>query len=102
MRGKEMQRPMMGAQRRMEGRIGQLLGSAPGSGVDEESPHADFIHRERRREFRLLLRALANECELTADEWRKSRRALVSLVRQRLGLMPETPLLPDGRLEVVT
>ena len=75
MRGKEMQRPMMGASRRIEGRIGQLLGPAPGSGVDEETPHAEFIHFERRREFRLLSRALANECGLTADEWRKSRRA---------------------------
>ena len=30
----------------------------------------------------------------TPDEWRKCRRALVSLIRQRLGLMMETPDLP--------
>ncbi len=32
--------------------------------------------------------ALADECKLTVDEWRKSRRALVSLIRNRLGLVP--------------
>ena len=50
---------------------------------EEMSRHAESFNDEQRNYFRILARALANECELTADEWRKSRRALVSLVRQR-------------------
>ncbi len=96
MRGKEMQRPMLGAQRRIEGRCGQLLGPAKMGRPEEKSRYAETFNDEQRNYFRLLARALANECELTADEWRKSRRALISLVRRRLGLMPETPALPDG------
>ena len=48
MRGKDMQR-------RIEGRIGQLLGSEPGRGGKEMNPHADSFHQERRKEFCLLL-----------------------------------------------
>ncbi len=93
LRGKEMQRPMRGAQRRIEGRIGQLLGPAKMGRPEENSRYAETFSDEQRNYFRLLARALANECTLTADEctltadeWRKSRRALASLVRQRLGL----------------
>ena len=39
MRGKEMQRPMMGASRRIEGRIGQLLGPAKMGRPEEKSDH---------------------------------------------------------------
>ncbi len=41
MRGKEMQRPMMGASRRIEGRIGQLLGKPERLGRGKKSPHHD-------------------------------------------------------------
>lgn len=34
-------------------------------------------HDADRAAFRILARALAGECELTPDDWRKSRRALV-------------------------
>ena len=86
LRGKEMQRPMMGASRRIEGRIGQLLGKPEKGGRGKTHTHADEFERwGDRTDFRLLARALANECELTADEWRKSRRSLVSLIRNRLG-----------------
>ncbi len=81
LRGKEMQSPMMGAQRRIEARIGQLLGPEPGRGGKEISPHAGSFHRERRKEFRLLAKAFNGECNLAEEEWRTSRRSLVSLVR---------------------
>ncbi len=70
-------------------RIGQLLGKAPGSGNSEETPHAEFIHFERRKEFRILANGF-DGCDLTDDEWRKSRRALVSLVRKKLRMSAQT------------
>ena len=65
LRGKDMQSPMLGAQRRIEGRIGQLLGPAPGEGRKEMGQHADRFHKQFRKEFRLLAPALAGKCELT-------------------------------------
>lgn len=101
LRGRELQRPMLGAARRIEGRIGQLLGERTSGGRGQKGPHADSIERQRREEFRLLGRALSGDCPLTEEEWRKSRRALVAVVRQKLGLMPETPELPDGQFACV-
>ena len=94
LRSPELQRPMLGAQRRIEGRIGQLLGE-PRHGVPT---HAyELIERDGDRlDFRLLARALSGDCQLTDDEWRKSRRALVALVRYKLGLQPVTPPMPEG------
>lgn len=97
LRGPEMQRPMLGAQRRVEARIGQLLGPA---NLGELSHGISDVPKRPndRLDCRVLARALAGECtpSLTDDEWRKSRRALVALVRYRLGLMPETPPFPEG------
>lgn len=97
LRSPELQRPMAGAQRRVEGRIGQLLGKPltrgqlNSSGIPEE-----FDRQHLGADFRLLGRALSGDCALTDDEWRKSRRALVALVRFKLGLQPVTPPLPEG------
>jgi N6-adenosine-specific RNA methylase IME4 len=100
LRSRDMQAPMLGAARRTEGRIGQLLGEP--SHVPGSATHAEDLARGGdRRDFRLLGRALSGHCELTEEEWRKTRRALVSLVRQRLGLMPETPDLPDGQFACI-
>ena len=107
LRSPELQRPMLGAQRRIEARIGQLLGPAEiginqyGSNHDESHRKSLIPHDEDRAAFRLLARGLDGECELTAEEWRKSRRALVSLIRQRLGLVPEAPALPAGKFSCV-
>jgi N6-adenosine-specific RNA methylase IME4 len=97
LRGKELQRPMLGAQRRVEGRIGQLLGEPK-----EGRPTAEYLGHDLsilapddRVDFRILARGF-DGCPLTEEEWRKSRRALVSLIRQRMGLVPDTPPLPDG------
>ena len=99
LRDKELQRPMLGAQRRIEARIGQLLGEAKRGGKADEqldSVMAESIRsKDDRTDFRVLSHAF-DGCKLTDDEWRKSRRALVSLVRNRLGMIPETPDLPDG------
>ena len=99
LRSPELQRPILGAQRRIEGRIGQLLGEPrPGLRTDlEPLSHAiEVIDRGNDRlDFRLLGRALSGDCTLTEDEWRKSRRALVATVRYKLGLLPDTPPFPD-------
>jgi hypothetical protein len=80
---------VLSAQRRIDARIGQLLGPvemgrSEKSHHDETNPISLIANSEDRAAFRLLTRALEGECELT-DEWRKSRRALVSLIRYRLG-----------------
>ena len=106
LRDKELQRPMLGAQRHIEARIGQLLGKPEKGGRGKKThTHAyEFIGRDGdRSDFRLLAKALDGEMEepLTDDEWRKSRRAFVSLVRNRLGLLPETPPLPKGKFRCI-
>lgn len=101
LRSKGLQAPMLGAQRRVEARIGQLLGPAPGRGRAEVNSHADSFSSEDRGNFRLVARALDGECPLDEDEWRKSRRALVALVRERLGLNAETPALPEGEYRCI-
>lgn len=104
LRSRELQRPMLGAQRRIEGRIGQLLGeTTQGQRTEITLSHEiKSINRANDRlDFRLLARALSGDCLLTDEEWQKSRRALVSLVRFRLGLMPETPELPEGQFNCI-
>lgn len=101
LRSRNLQRPILGAQRRIEARIGQLLGEAKHGGDrrSDQATHAevDSITRDGdRADFRLLGKALGGEVELAPEEWAKSRRALVSTVRERAGLRPETPPLPEG------
>lgn len=99
LRDREMQGPMLGIQRRAEARIGQLLGEpAPGKRTDLEPVGHDRkveIPKDDRADFRVLARGLS-EIELTDGEWQKSRRALVSLIRNRTGDLPKTPPLPKG------
>lgn len=110
LRDKDLQRPMLGAQRRIEARIGQLMPPPkPGERTDLQPPdHDPEVRRIERHndgaeagDFRLLARALDGECELEPDEWRKSRRALVMLVRQRLDEMPKSPPLPDDQFRCI-
>ena len=91
LRGKEMQRPMMGAQRRIEARIGQLLGPAEKQkgGRGKTVPHEGQLKRNDRSAFRHLAKAVNGECVVSSDEWRTSRRALVTLVRNRTPKSPE-------------
>lgn len=77
LRGRELQHPMLGAQRRIEARIGML---------DEVGYHGNHgINNKLIAEFRTLARALSGECDLEPEEWRRSRRALVAEVRRRVG-----------------
>lgn len=100
LRDKDLQGPMLGVARRCEARIGQLLG--PTSEGGNETPHHDeglrkgVEHGQDRSDFRILAHALNGTCPLAFEDWRKSRRALVSLVRNRMGLVPEMVALPDG------
>lgn len=98
LRGRDLQGPMLGAQRRVEGRIGQIIGQvSPGRPENAKRVEYYGLDDMQRRDFRLLARALSGEVALSPDQWRKSRRALTALIRQTLGLMPETPPLPEGR-----
>jgi hypothetical protein len=86
--GKELHGPMLGAQRRIEARIGQLLGEpnhAPGS-LPREGNSISGTDRQR---FRLLARGFE---VLTDEQWRQSRRALIALLQERFA----TPARSDG------
>jgi N6-adenosine-specific RNA methylase IME4 len=103
LRDKEMQGPALGAQRLTEARIGQLLPPEVGGRGNTHAHAQDFSDYRIRHEFRLLSRCMDDpltgvmaDCPLSSEEWRKSRRALVSLVRNRLGLVPELEPLPTG------
>lgn len=95
LRSRGLQRPMLGAQRRVEARIGQLLGK-PKIGV--MTPISGDSHL--REDFRILAHAF-NDVPLTDHEWQKSRRALVALIRRRAGLLPPTPPLPEGTFRCI-
>lgn len=84
LKGKQTHLPALGAQRRLEARIGQLLGpTSQGGRPTEENPtHAEGIHRAGdKADFRILARALDGKCELSKDDWRQSRRALVAFIK---------------------
>lgn len=97
LRGRDLQGPMLGAQRRIEARIGELLGEAKRD--HDRSRGATSVvtevAKDDRADFRLLARA-ARECDLADEEWRRSRRSLVADVRRRLGLVSDAPPLPEG------
>jgi N6-adenosine-specific RNA methylase IME4 len=94
LRDREMQGPMLGIQRRAEARIGQLLGE-PKHGIHSklDATHLEIPPSDR-SDFRVLARGMG--LGLGEQEWRKSRRSLVSLIRNRTGDLPETPPLPNG------
>jgi N6-adenosine-specific RNA methylase IME4 len=104
---KEMQGPMLTTQRHMEGRIGQLLGPAKHGGdhMSKQPTHAEvaLIGRDGdRSDFRLIALALAGECELEFPrEWRRSRRSMILLIRERLGLQPPLEALPEGKFRCI-
>jgi ParB family chromosome partitioning protein len=97
LRGREAQPFMRGAQRRLEARIGQLLGPAR-IGGDRKSTRfnrnqvehvpVDPIDCLYRRFFRLFARALNGEIELLDDEWRISRNKLARIIHEKLGHQP--------------
>jgi hypothetical protein len=90
LRSRDLQRPMLGAQRRVEARIGQLMGEPKRGRPSWGNPtRAEDIRRDGdRSDFRVLANALSGNVVLSEDEWRKSRRALVAFLRRTLGLVP--------------
>lgn len=100
LRGKELHGPMLGAQRRVEARIGQLLGDAreaqcrPGGALPCEVKGISGTDRQR---FRILARGL--ERGLADDEWRSGRRSLIELIQSRYPMpkrQPEVVIQKDG------
>jgi hypothetical protein len=76
LRRRRLHRPMLGVQRRVEARIGQL------PDVGYHGNHG--INNKLVAEFRVLARALAGDVPLADDEWQTPRRWLVEHVRQQL------------------
>jgi hypothetical protein len=94
--GKQAHLPARGAQRRLEARIGQLLGpTSQGGRPTEDNPtHAEGIERPGdKADFRILARALDGKIDLSREEWRQSRRALVALIRART--TPDEPAMAE-------
>jgi N6-adenosine-specific RNA methylase IME4 len=98
LRDKDMQAPMLGTQRRIEARIGQLLGPAEEATNQYAVSHEiqQIGRRNDRVDFRFLAKAFNGACSLEFEEWRKSRRALIKLMKRRLGMQPELAPLPDN------
>lgn len=79
---RELQGPIMGAQRRIEARIGQLLATPKRGGPPDpqvELEHKLFPHATERSQFRVLARGL--DKNLPDEAWRQPRKALVAQLR---------------------
>jgi len=102
LRSRGLQRPMLGAQRRVESRIGQLLGDSEGGYRPDLTPlHIEGVDHNQRADFRVLAKALDGGVLTDEEQWRKSRRALVMLIRQLTGDLPKTPPLPEGQFSCI-
>jgi hypothetical protein len=90
LRGKELNGPMLGAQRRVEARIGQLLGVAQiGNPHGKLISHAREITPTDRQRFRILARGL--ERGLPDEEWRAGREKLIKVIQQRFPMPKHVP-----------
>lgn len=100
LRGKDLNGPMLGAQRRVEARIGQLLGQVPvGRPENGNSPCAvNLFSSTDRQRFRVLARGL--EHGLTDDEWRQARRPLIAIIQLRFPMPRHVPTVvqSNGRV----
>lgn len=102
---KGAQGPMHGAKRRIEARVGEILGRAEiGRPTDHEKSHHHEtlrkLHSQDKDDFRILARAY-DDVHLDADEWRYGRQSVVRKVREKAGLVPETPPLPTGQFATI-
>lgn len=78
LRGQPVYRPILGAQRRIEARVGQLLGDAP---VSRSPSVVNGVAGYDRQRFRVLARGL--EKGLTDEEWRSNREPLLQLIQKK-------------------
>lgn len=96
--GKELHGPMLGAQRRIEARLGQLLGEAR---VGNPSITGATVIAEIPRDQRICFRLLARGFDVLADEeWRQTRKKLLAYLREKYPVpkhQPEVVVLKDGR-----
>jgi hypothetical protein len=70
LKGKELEGPMLGAQRRIEARIGQLMGRAkPGNPHGNLTRESSYLNEADRYRFRILARGFGL---LKDEEWRRS------------------------------
>lgn len=100
-RDKQLKRPLQGAQRRTEARIGELLGEPQwGRGIEISHDQSQVAAIDR-HDFRILAHAYRGDAPLAEDEWRKARSTVVATVRERMGMRPETPLLPSGQFSCI-
>jgi hypothetical protein len=84
LRGKDLNGPMLAAQRKVEARIGQLLGQASNGGdrrSDQFPRAATEISSSDRLRFRILARGL--ERGLPDEDWRRPRTRLIALIQER-------------------
>lgn len=81
----KMSGPALGAQRRLEARIGQLLGNgALGDNQYTEGSHVrEPLNKDEIYRFRLLSHAFS-DAPLKDEEWRQSQRKVLELIRERL------------------
>jgi hypothetical protein len=90
LRGKDLNGPMLGAQRRVEARIGQLLGDAEvGNPSITHARVIGEIPRQDRSRFRQLARAL--DVDLDECHWRQSRRALIDYLQEKYPMPRRIP-----------
>lgn len=81
--------PMLGAMRRIEARIGELLGEAKVGSHHSLTNEGAFVGRQQRTEFRLLARgvrvgALVYEEDGDDSPWRTSRRTLLAAIKDQI------------------
>lgn len=92
LKGKALHGPMLGAQRRVEARIGQLLGdaeTAQRSGKALPVPQAEQVSRVDRNRFRILARGL--EKGLPDEAWRASREDVIKLIQEKYPMPRHVP-----------
>lgn len=100
LRGKDLNGPMLGAQRRVEARIGQLLGdNGQGCRNDLTSPCAVKFSSTDRQRFRVLARGL--DRGLPDEEWRQAREPLLALIQLRFPMPRHIPTIvqSDGKVK---
>lgn len=91
LKGKELHGPMLGAQRRIEARIGQLLGETSSGERNDLKPSLageGSVSRMDRNRFRLLARGIG---VLADEEWRQPRVKLLSFLREKYPVPRRTP-----------
>lgn len=104
LRDKELQRPILGAERRVEARIGKLLGPAVVGSHHSVTTEGATLAKDDRLDFRILGDFAEHQRAnggIEPEAWRYSRRAMVARARAVLGLLPDTPELPAGTFSCV-